>query len=89
MGRSVSPMRDYWRGRHVVYRCFDWEGSLLYIGASSDLYKRWRVHVNRTPWFREVEKIAIKIYPNRWVAFAEENKAIQAERPRYNVRNAA
>lgn len=37
-------------GETVVYRCFDKEGRLLYVGISYSIFLRLGQHNDRAPW---------------------------------------
>lgn len=71
-----------------LYRMFNRDGDLLYIGISNDPVLRLSQHANEKPWVkREVTKWEIEptSYPSFAAALAAERKAIEAEHPRYNV----
>ena len=67
----------------AVYRLWDAEGNLLYVGSSYDPDKRCAVH-RRTPWWPQVAHRTEEWHPNRWVAYRAETKAIHSEAPRFN-----
>jgi predicted GIY-YIG superfamily endonuclease len=71
-------------GEHVVYRCYDAAGRVIYIGATSDIRKRLKVHRRDSPWFSEVFAVESTVYPERWLAFYAEGQAIRDENPRHN-----
>ena len=66
-----------------LYRCFDGDGQLLYVGISWST-KRFRQHKNGKSWWREVATISIEHYPTRRQALNAEREAIQTEDPIYN-----
>lgn len=70
---------------HVLYRFFDAGGDLLYVGVTNDPGRRWSRHASDKPWWNEVDRIEIDRYPDRTSVLAAERKAVQDERPRYNV----
>lgn len=71
---------------HVLYRCFDAAGGLLYIGITKDPGNRFAVHASITPWWCEVAKVTLDetSYEDRGEAHAAERAAIRAERPFHN-----
>lgn len=69
---------------HVLYRFYDAEDALLYLGITVDEGVRWLVHA-KTEWWPQVARVAIEKHPDRASAFVAEKAAIKAERPRYNV----
>lgn len=73
--------------RAAVYRLWDADGNLLYIGSSYDPEKRCEAH-RRKPWWAEVARRTEEWFPHRGRAYAEEMKAIAVERSKYNAMGA-
>jgi hypothetical protein len=73
------------RGVTELYRFFDIDRRLLYIGVSLSAVLRLRGHVHKSPWFDQVAYITIERYETRLMALAAEKSAVRAERPRYNT----
>lgn len=74
---------------HWVYRCYDADGVLLYIGMTYDPKQRirsWRSRSNqdRWSWFCDVARMSWCAHPDQWRAGWAEREAIQAERPLHN-----
>lgn len=69
--------------RHFVYRCFDQDGELLYVGATSNYDERVKEY-DRRP---EVAFIDRDEYPARAEAFAAERDAIRELRPPWNAQS--
>lgn len=69
---------------HSLYRLFAADGSLLYIGITSDLGARWTSHNRTQPWWREVSAATLEHFDSRSAASDAEVVAIKAERPRHN-----
>lgn len=69
----------------ALYRLFDAEGALLYIGIAVDPNTRWRVHAGEKTWWTEVASKTVEWFQNRLLAQAAEAEAIAIEAPRYNV----
>jgi hypothetical protein len=67
----------------AIYRMFDGQGHLLYIGVTGDVGKRFGQHLDRR-WFPLVERITLEWLPSRAAALVAERRAIVAEHPRYN-----
>lgn len=77
------------RGRttedHLLYRFFDAEGVLLYVGITSDLSMRFSTHsVERWWWGRWAYSTVVR-YHSRAALEAAERKAIKSEKPLHNV----
>lgn len=69
---------------HYVYRLFDADDGLLYVGCTHDLTMRMRYHHYRTSWIGEVTRTVVETHPDRRAALLAERAAIVLERPRYN-----
>lgn len=72
-----------------VYRCFDHDGALLYVGVSVNAIQRIGQHQSeKKPWFHEVARVEIEHFESRLLAAEAEVAAIQNERPAYNIKDA-
>jgi excinuclease UvrABC nuclease subunit len=67
-----------------LYRHFDKDGRLLYVGASANPFQRMQYHSNLAVWFREIARVELEHFPCRDDALEAEAKAIKLERPKYN-----
>jgi predicted GIY-YIG superfamily endonuclease len=74
-----------WDEPHAVYRIFNHDGRLIYIGASYDPEARIKVHRREQSWGHEIASHTEVWYPTRREALAAEHRAIAAENPDYNV----
>lgn len=70
-----------------LYRIFDANGALLYVGISLNAARRSSDH-RAKPWWPHVARIDVEAHPTRSAALHAEADAIEAEKPRYNVRTA-
>lgn len=71
--------------RNVLYRMFDSDGDLLYVGATTNLGMRIQHHAQTQPWWDEASEIKLQRF-DTWEELARaEIKAIQEEDPTYNV----
>lgn len=68
----------------VLYRCFDYDANLLYIGATSDFCKRMAQHRTQSHWFPDMAYHTTEAYRTRADAAAAEKAAIAKERPEFN-----
>ena len=73
-----------WRGRPVIYRCYD-EETLLYVGMSTNIELRLATHEARSFWWTSSIRTVIRLFPDRTAARAAELAAIREERPSYNI----
>lgn len=67
----------------AVYRLYDAEGKVLYIGSSYDPDARYRAHREKA-WGQRIARRAIKWCGDRETAYREEAAAILAENPPCN-----
>lgn len=72
---------------HFVYRCYDQDGTLLYIGSSGSPLLRVAAHEANAWWGDRIHRTRYTVFPNRDHALAVERAAIYAERPIANIRN--
>lgn len=70
-----------------VYRHYDGDGRLLYVGCTVDPKTRQLGHQQSSWWFNQSAKVRMTIYPNRLHALRVEREAILHERPIWNVRH--
>jgi hypothetical protein len=69
-----------------LYRLFDADGELLYIGMSYSAISRYAQHKATKPWIGDVCRIEIETHDVSRAEIAHmEMEAIVAENPRYNV----
>ncbi len=68
----------------MLYRFFDKNARLLYVGVSSTGPKRWKEHSKGRTWWHEVSSSTIEHFATRELALAAERTAIIAEKPVYN-----
>lgn len=78
---SADPVRAVCH----VYRLYDAEDALLYVGVGYDVAARARQHKRKKEWWSEVVRGAVTTYPTRRDALLAECDAIAGEKPRYNI----
>lgn len=71
--------------RTAVYRFYDPEGQLLYVGIADDVMARWRWHSKHSPWWPLAAHADVVWRNNRQSAEVEETQAIRSERAVWNV----
>lgn len=69
----------------ALYRHFDKDGRLLYVGISLNAVARLAQHRGVAHWFRSIARIEIEWHPTREDACAAEIEAIREELPMHNV----
>jgi len=67
-----------------LYRLFDADRRLLYVGISRNPGRRFMEHHADKFWWEDVDEISLERYHTREDALEEERIAIQTERPLYN-----
>ena len=80
-GRASEEVR---METHFVYRCFDHEGGLLYVGCTRDPRRRARQHTRTSKWVGLVASVTLKAYDDWYAARRAEDEAIYVESPRFN-----
>lgn len=70
-----------------LYRHFNEDGALLYVGISLSAVNRLSAHSRGAPWFSEIVRIEIEKFDTREAAHDAEKKAIAREKPRHNVQH--
>jgi excisionase family DNA binding protein len=68
-----------------LYRHFDAEGVLLYVGVSLNAFARLAKHRNCSHWFGLVRNMTIEDFPSREDSLRAETEAIRNERPLHNI----
>lgn len=69
----------------TVYRMFDAEGVLLYVGISVHAPSRFHQHASDKPWWPLVRNVIVEHFATRGEAEAAELEAIQTEAPIHNI----
>lgn len=67
-----------------LYRYFDAQDKLLYVGVSLSAVVRLRGRKS-VEWIEQVAKITIETFETRGLALAAERLAIQSESPAFNI----
>lgn len=68
-----------------LYRHFNSNGELLYVGRSLNAVARQVSHKNKAEWWDEVSRIEIERFPNEVDVRAAERSAVETENPKFNV----
>lgn len=68
----------------ALYRIFDSEGALLYIGQSANPLARLESHVSDKDWANDIHTVSVEWVKDRRAAIKAEAIAIRAECPEWN-----
>lgn len=69
----------------AVYRMFDQNGSLLYVGQSCQPFLRPMQRLGSSDWPLRVVNMQMEWFPTREAALAEEARLIKSLRPTFNI----
>ena len=70
---------------HALYRFFDKDDRLLYVGISLDPGARWKTHAREKEWWSDVARVSIEEHPTRKSVLDAESAAIRSECPLRNI----
>jgi GIY-YIG catalytic domain len=70
----------------TLYRFFDAEDALLYVGLTINPGKRFEKHRATKPWWEDVARIVMERHADIAALRAAERVAIKTEKPRHNIR---
>jgi hypothetical protein len=72
------------RVKTTLYRYYDKDWNLLYVGITSSAHGRGVQHSRTAPWWLDVAYATIRHFGSRNTALAAELLAIRSEHPRFN-----
>ena len=78
-------MSDLANVKHYVYRLYDNESRLIYVGCSYEPEQRIKRHHVTQWWAPQIAKVRIKVYPTRVAGLEAETEARNTEHPRWNI----
>jgi hypothetical protein len=81
---SVDDSRAVRTGLTEVYRLYDDQGELLYVGMSLSFAQRMRLHRSSSDWWHKVTRIEIERFGTRDEASIQEGEYIQTLAPTHN-----
>lgn len=67
-----------------MYRFYDVDGTLLYVGICDEPMARWSKHASNKPWWSAVHRFRLVWLPSRKYAEKAERDAIVSEKPLHN-----
>lgn len=74
--------------RTALYRFYDADGALLYVGITYDIGIRFHNHSRKKEWWPAATDLTVKWYETRDLAMAAEREAIKTESPVWNIQHA-
>lgn len=78
------PFRKLPIGKYYVYRYFDKNAALLYVGVTKNFAMRMRENEQKQYWFAETQLTTVESFPEELAAKNAEWLAISEEQPAYN-----
>jgi predicted GIY-YIG superfamily endonuclease len=81
--KGIYPARET-----ILYRFYDADGTLLYVGVTGRLAERWTAHRRSASWWPRIERLVTEKLPCMDSALAAERRAIRTELPAFNKRGA-
>lgn len=69
----------------TLYRLYDGEDALLYVGIAGNPGRRFEQHRKDKPWWGSVGAVRLEHFDTREEAMAAELDAIRTEHPRHNI----
>lgn len=81
---KIRPDLENLGGRVALYRLFNAENVLLYVGITDNLRIRMSRHAAEQDWWPEVTRRTVALYDDRESADRAETLAIAAEKPLHN-----
>ena len=71
--------------RTALYRHYDADGGLLYVGISLCAVSRLAQHRLAAKWYSDIRRVEVEWFNNRPAAVDAEKLAIVKEKPRHNI----
>lgn len=68
---------------YVIYRHFNKDGELLYVGCTGNVFSRTQQHLSGKNWYMEIFNITIEHFSNRKEALKAESIYQKTENPKY------
>jgi len=69
----------------ALYRHYDKDGALLYVGISLSAVARLKQHQGSASWFYDIDYIEISWFKSRALAMMVEAVVVAVEEPKYNI----
>lgn len=85
VSRTSVPVLAKDPGRHYVYLASDSRGRLLYIGVTTDVFRRMGNHADRAPWYPNLAHLEVEEHASRDEALRREAHLIRRFAPKHNT----
>lgn len=82
LAKVSAPPKPY----AFLYRLWDQEGTLLYVGVTVNPFNRPWMHRSQKAWGAEIHRDTLEEFPSKEAALVAEREAIIREKPKYNKR---
>ena len=82
LAAKSAPRND---GPTSLYRHFDADAVLLYVGISLSAVGRLSDHRHTSAWFPQIARVTVEQFPDRASAYEAETAAINNENPLFNI----
>lgn len=82
LGGTHAPVA---RQRHWVYRLYNVDSAVIYVGCTSAIGSRLTDHSRKKPWWSEVCGVEVEQHKNMRDGLDAERAAIEALQPKYNL----
>ena len=73
--------------KQYLYRHFNADGELLYVGITNNLGKRIKDHSKLSAWFEDIGNITVEKFDTREEVLERERQAIISEKAKYNIQH--
>lgn len=82
---SEGGLEERQKAPTQLYRYYDSNGTLLYVGISFSALVRAEQHKRAASWWHLAVRMTVETYCSRAEALAAETAAIRSEKPRFNI----
>jgi predicted GIY-YIG superfamily endonuclease len=83
--KKASKLKSNEPSRQTLYRFFNAQNELLYVGITNNPFNRFSGHSSDKSWFSEISHATLEHYQNRAAVDRAETNAIKSENPKYNI----
>lgn len=82
---SIPSVSRWGEDECYVYMAYNEDRRLLYVGISTDVFRRMGSHATSAEWYPQMCYLMLEVYPTRRDAEDREAELIHDYRPRYNT----